>query len=537
MLDCEPHTNGRTRHRYYALATTALLLIPAACGPPNLAKAVPEGARPGDLALAPCAIRDAADRDTKADCGTLVVREESAKADSRLIALPVVRIHASTGGPAVPVFWLGGGPGQSNMTFRAPSALLRNHDVVLVGYRGVDGSSTLDCPEYARALRLSAPLSAGSLSTIAEAMTRCLSRLQHAGVDVSRYTIGDVVTDMEAARHQLGYDSVNLLSASYGTRVAQIYGYLHPHRIHRSVMVGVNPPGRFVWEPHTADAQLEYYAHLCARDPSCSARTADLAETVREVLRDMPRRWLFVRIDADKVKVTTFALLFHRRTAAMVFDAYLAAARGDPSGLALLSIAYDLLVPRSMNWGDLYTKATTADLDTARNYREDMNPPDAVLGAPLSLLLWGGIDAQASHLPPLPDDLRRAQRSGVQTLLVSGTVDFSTPAHVATAELLPYLASGRQVVLSEFGHTADLMRLQPRATERLLTSFYDTGLADTSLFTYAAMDFHASPRLSTLAKVILGLLATLAATSLAAICILARWVHHRWVGRRFRAAA
>lgn len=529
--------DGRARSRYCALAATAMLLILAACGGPNLAQTVPEGARPGDLALSPCSIRTAASRNTSADCGTLVVREDSAKADSRLIALPVIRIRASTDGPAVPVVWLGGGPGQSNMTFRAPPALLRNHDVVMVGYRGVDGSATLDCPEYARALRLSSPLSVGSLDRIAEAMTRCMSRLQHAGVDVSRYTIRDVVADMEAARQNLGYDRVNLLSASYGTRVAQIYAYLHPQRIHRSVMVGVNPPGRFVWEPQSADAQLRYYARLCARDPSCSARTSDLVESLHGVLRDMPRRWLFVRIDADKVKVITFALLFHRKTAAMVFEAYLAAAEGDPSGLALMSIAYDLLVPRSMNWGDLYTKATTADLDTARDYRADMNPPDAVLGAPLSLLAWGGIDVHASLLPPLPDDLRRAQRSSVQTLLVSGTVDFSTPAQLATAELLPYLTRGRQIVLSEFGHTADLMRLQPRATERMLTSFYDTGVADTSLFTYAAMDFHTSPRLSTLAKVILGLLAILAVASLAAIYVLTRWVHHRWVGRRLRAAA
>jgi len=106
---------------------------------------------------------------------------------------------------------------------------------------------------------------------------------------------------------------------------------------------------------------------------------------------------------------------------------------------------------------------------------------------------------------------------------------------LATAELLPYLARGRQVVLSEFGHTDDLMRLQPRATERLLTSFYDTGSADTSLFTYAAMDFHASPCLTTLAKIILGVLALVAAASLAAAWMLARWVRRR-VRRRLRAA-
>jgi hypothetical protein len=69
---------------------------------------------------------------------------------------------------------------------------------------------------------------------------------------------------------------------------------------------------------------------------------------------------------------------------------------------------------------------------------------------------------------------------------------------------LPSLTNGRQVVLAEFGHTADLWKVNPAATERLLTSFFDTGVADSSLYQYAPMDFQASPRLPTLAKLLLG---------------------------------
>src|SRR5436305_14681857 len=75
-----------------------------------------------------------------ADCGTLVVPENRAKRRSRLIALPVIRIHARSAHPGAPVFRLEGGPGLSNMHFKKASRLAGNHDVVLVGYRGVDGS-------------------------------------------------------------------------------------------------------------------------------------------------------------------------------------------------------------------------------------------------------------------------------------------------------------------------------------------------------------------------------------------------------------
>jgi len=46
------------------------------------------------------------------------------------------------------VFRLSGGPGLSNMRLGCPSALAA-HDVILVGYRGVDGSVRLDAPEVA----------------------------------------------------------------------------------------------------------------------------------------------------------------------------------------------------------------------------------------------------------------------------------------------------------------------------------------------------------------------------------------------------
>src|SRR5687767_11768564 len=73
--------------------------------------AVPDGARAGDLAMEACTYRtDGGDR--AADCGTLVVPENRRDPDSRLIALPVVRIRATAAPAAEPVFRLEGGPGQ-----------------------------------------------------------------------------------------------------------------------------------------------------------------------------------------------------------------------------------------------------------------------------------------------------------------------------------------------------------------------------------------------------------------------------------------
>jgi pimeloyl-ACP methyl ester carboxylesterase len=62
---------------------------------------------------------------------------------------------------------------------------------------------------------------------------------------------------MEAARVALGYNGINLLSESAGTRTAIIYSWRYPDSIHRSVMVAGNPPGHFLFYPHTTDEQTD----------------------------------------------------------------------------------------------------------------------------------------------------------------------------------------------------------------------------------------------------------------------------------------
>jgi pimeloyl-ACP methyl ester carboxylesterase len=505
------------------LFVVILLTLPlAACGRPAPAQSVPDGAQAGDLFLEPCTY-EAGKVKYEADCGTLVVPENRSKPGSRLIALPVVRIRATGGSPAEPILWLEGGPGQSNIGFDYPPSLLVNHDFVMVGYRGADGSVVLDCPEVNRAIKGVGDdaLSDASLDHVAGAMRQCVERLQGEGVDLDGYTIPEVVADMEAARVALGYERVNLLSESYGTRVAQIYAYLHSESIHRSAMIGVNPPGHFVWEPETIDAQLATYADLCAQDTACSGRTEDLAETMRRVAHAMPRRWLLLPIDPGKVRIVTFMMLFHRNTAAMVFDAYLAAEAGDPSGLALMSLAYDFIMPSAFTWGDLLTKGGSADYDPARDYRAELDTPDSIIGSPTGLLIWEAA-SQGCPVTLIPAELRQVHTSEVETLLVSGSVDFSTPPQFATDELLPYLPNGRQVILAEMGHTDDLRNAQPEATERLLNSFFDTGVADDSLYTYEPMNFHVGMGFPALAKIALGVVAALILVVVVAVWLVAR---------------
>ncbi len=495
---------------------------------------VPPGAGPGELSLESCTY-EAEGAVYAAECGTFVVPENRSDPDSRPIALPVTRVHATGADPREPIFYLAGGPGSSNMGFSRLTGLIDSHDIVMVGYRGVDGSVLLDCPEFAEALGYlpdDATAQSG-LDSIAAAYARCASRVRDDGVDLGGYTLTEVVQDMEDARVAFGFDRVDLLSQSYGTRLAMIYAWLYPESVHRSAMIAVNPPGHFIWYPEIIDEQLDYYSDLCVRDSECATRTADLTESMRKVAGDMPSRWLGIPIKRGNVLSGTFMMLYHTGTAKTVFDAWLAAEEGDASGLALLSLAFDFMLPRAgIAWGESAAKATSSDYvyDANRDFLAEMLPAGSILGSPASLLGWAAAKGWQTRL--ISEELRRVQPSDVEMLLVSGSIDFSTPAQVARDELLPHLSNGRQVILSEFGHSADVWTLQPQATIRLLTSFFDTGRADDSLFTYHPMDFHVGLGYPEILKlglaVIVGILLALAA---------AVWYIVRKIRRRRRVSA
>lgn len=483
---------------------------------------VPAGAQAGDLTLEPCSY-ETEDGSYAADCGMLVVPENSANPQSRLIALPVVRIRATSPDPGEPIFWLEGGPGQSNMDFDRASRFAPNHDFVLVGYRGWDGSERLDCPEVSSALRRSGDfLSAESFRAYGAAFRSCADRLTDEGIDLASYGLIQQVDDMEAARVALGYDRVNLLSHSAGTRTAMIYAWRHPASVHRSVLLAVNPPGNFLVDTQATDELIGRYAELCAQDDRCRARTDDLTATLRQTVADTPDRWLFLPIKPANARITSLYGLMETTSnaqpssAASTLDSWLSAAEGDPSGLWFASALADVLFPDLFVWGQ-YAAAASADARWVPDYFSADGPArDANFGYAATAFAWGG--GRAFDAWPVArdvDEYSRVRTSEVETLLISGELDFATPPQPATQQLLPYLPNGHQVVLAGFGHVASFWTEQTEAGTTLINTFYDTGEVDDSLYTPQSVELTPSLRHTTIAKLALGvLLASMALTVL-----------------------
>ena len=89
-----------------------------------------------------------------ADYGSFITLENPGNTHSKELVLPLIRIRALQGDSLKePVFLLHGGPGEKNLqSILFFPQLLKHHDVILMGYRGVEGSRVLDDTFYKDAL-------------------------------------------------------------------------------------------------------------------------------------------------------------------------------------------------------------------------------------------------------------------------------------------------------------------------------------------------------------------------------------------------
>src|ERR1700733_12168684 len=495
--------------------------------------AVPQGARAGQLTMHPCTY-PTENGAYRADCGTLVVPEDRADPRSRLIALPVTRILARSSHPLAPIFRLNGGPGKTNMTFPDASRLAAQHDVVMVGYRGVDGSSVLNCPEVTAALENSADfLAKASLSAYSQAFAACAKRLERSGVDLAGYTLAEQADDIEAARVALGYKRIDLFSESAGTRLAMIYQWRYPNSVKRSVMVGVNPPGNFIYSGAEIDQGIERYSALCAKQPACRARTKNLAASMKHTAAHMPSSWYSLPIKPGNALVGTFLGLTEATSVdsplsgPMTLDSWISAAQGDPSGLWLLSTLANLTLPKSFTWGE-FASIGMADAQPVERYFSSGADRGSIIGNPLGEFLWGdGGMAHAWPANPGENQYTSVQNSSVPTLLIGRGRELWPTAQNAPKGLLPHLSNGHQVILPGLGHVDDFDAYEPKASTQLLTTFYATGQVDTSGYTPNVVSFATPQSQAAIAKDILGFMIGFALLAVIWLVVLAIRIRRR----------
>jgi len=413
--------------------------------------------------------------------GTLYVPEDRTKPDSRTIELPVVVVKSLSSDPDYPIFRFAGGPGVSNMNLgdNINESDLAKHDLVEVGYRGVDGQPKLMHPLFNEILKTPDFLSEPGLKEIGRMFAEACKSLTAAGIDVRQYNILNVVDDTEAARAALGYEKINITGGSYGGSVVMVYCLRYPQSIHRAIMAEAAFPYDIAFgKPSEFDERLNHINELWKKNAEAVKRTPDIVRTMRNVLAKLPKEYNGVPIDSSKLRLmTSFGITNQRSYANMVFDAYISAEKGDFSSIAAMCLMSEMFVGL-IQTGDLMAKTFSSVTDPNRDFVSELDDPDSLIGSPLSMLAWGGFQYSRWPAISLVKEHPPTQKSNVETLIFYGSKQTGEPFRNRYEANFNH---AHWVILDDLGHT-DIWTVTSDGTQHLMRTFLNEGVVDTSKF-------------------------------------------------------
>jgi pimeloyl-ACP methyl ester carboxylesterase len=435
-------------------------------------------ASPGPLALAPCRVRGF---DSETRCGRLQVYENRKAGAGRTIGLNVVVLPSlAQPAPGEPLFFLAGGPGQSAVT-AAPllpflPRLRRQRDIVLVDQRGTGDSGALSCGEKGEAT----PFLEDDARP--EKLRECLGKL---AADPRYYTTDLAMADLDDVRQALGYERINLLGGSYGTRAALVYMKMFPAHVRAAILDGVAPYGNRlpVFMARDADRALAQLFDDCAADADCAAAFSDLPGKLRRVHDRLTAAPALVRmrhpvtgeetegrLTADVFMGVVRMVLYSSDASALLPWMVSRAEAGDfgPMAAVMEQGRWGLL-RRMMSPALLLSVICTEDVPFVQ--------PAELRSAGLFAGATARLAEPCSFWPrgTIPADLREPVISDVPTLLLSGALDPVTPPSWAE-EAAKTLRHSRHIVVPGTGHGASGVGCIPRVMEAFLKSGQVEGL-------------------------------------------------------------
>ncbi len=384
-----------------------------------------------------------------ARCGSLEVPENPADPAGRSISLNVA-IAPATGKATEPdpVFFFAGGPGQAaSETWVIMRSVLnrirKTRDIVMIDQRGTGQSNKLACEsEVAEDLNQEI-----DLDLIRTETAKCLAELDG---DPRFYTTSIAMGDYNLVREAMGYEKINLMGVSYGTRAAQVYLRLFPETVRSVTLDSVVPMQLALGQEHAPmlDRSVEKVFADCADDASCNSlfpRQADELNDLFTQLRAKPQQITMinpvsgepqdVRLTADTLAVAIRFLSYSSETQALIpLLVHEALTTGNLSRLAsqavLVMTGLNDMLARGMELSVLCSEDYPF-IDTSADYS------DTLMGN----LMLEIVDLQCKVWPhdPAPEGFHLPVVSDVPVLLMSGERDPVTPPHYAaqTAETFP----------------------------------------------------------------------------------------------------
>ncbi len=443
---------------------------------------------PGAIALAPCNLPGI---DDSLRCGTYEVWENRTARSGRKIGLRVVVMPATGEAPAPdPLVFFAGGPGGSTVEMApgialAMSAARQQRDVLLVDYRGTGESAPLFCPYQLEPRGIDEALE--TFMPI-DQIAACREALGQQA-DLTQYTTANIVDDIDEVRAALGYQQVNLVGGSYGSRAALAYLARHPESVRTVAIDGIAPIQAPVPAAFARDAQdaLDALFAECAADPACHQAFPDPAadfETVLRLASDSAPQVEIVVPETGETRtmtmthsavVQTVRYMQYQAFQALQIPAYLrAAAEGDLTPLAITAYNVAKGIMASIPDGLYLSVTCTEDIPF-------IDTPAAVADAEGTFIGTFRLTQQQEACAQwtrgdIPEGFREPVTADVPVLLVSGERDPVTPPR--WGELAAgSLANSRHLVIADGAH-GSFGLIGVDCVDALTTTFIEQGSFD-----------------------------------------------------------
>jgi len=388
-------------------------------------------------------------RTASARCGSLEVAENPANPDGRKISLNIA-IAPATGKATEPdpVFFFAGGPGQAAsetwvMLQSTLNKIRKKRDIVMIDQRGTGKSNKLACESEIEE-DLNQEIDLDLIRTETE---KCLADLEG---DTRFYTTTIAMGDYNQVREAMGYESINIMGVSYGTRAAQVYLRHFPETVRTVTLDSVVPMQLALGQEHAMmlDRSVRAVLEDCEKDETCKLlypRHAEELNALFKQLRAEPQQITIINpvsgvvqemhLTADTLGVAIRFLSYSSATQALIpLLVHEALTTGDLSRLAsqatLVMTGLNEMLARGMELSVICTEDYPfMDLDTDYG--------DTLMGN----LFQEIIQLQCNVWPrgEVADDFHEPVSSELPVLLLSGERDPVTPPSYATktAETFP----------------------------------------------------------------------------------------------------
>jgi len=471
----------------HAGAFALLVLATSGCAPSSRAPEV------APLTLTPC---EAEGPGSEFLCGTYEVYENRDARSGRKIGLHVVVVPA-TGEKKAPdaITYFAGGPGDASTT-AAPglaqelASLRESRDLLLVDFRGTGESNPLRCSYQDQRL--------GYLEGFLplDGVRACWEEVRQKA-DPSFYTTSHAVDDVDDVRAALGYETLNVIGGSYGTRAALVYLRRHPERVRTVLLDGPDPTDSRSPVTFARDAQaaLDGWFAECREDTACAAAFPEIESEFQSVIAKLtagavdvevmnPRSGAVetVSLSKDAFAQTVRYMLYNTTTALKVPLYVHAAATGNFAPMGEMTVLFGGLVD-SLADGFFLSVTCAEDLPFFEMDEADELAAGTFLGIYRSrsqkeaCALWPVAAVDPSFLEPV--------RSEVPVLVRVGQRDPVTPPRWGE-EVIAHLPNSRLLVIPDGAHGTGSLAHMECADEMGVTLIESGSVAGLDTATCAA---------------------------------------------------